>query len=94
MNVTCFVGGNTGFTTTVRRVSVNVDRISVGFGSTSTSEMGEYSWGKLTFDDRTNPRDFSAHTMSGIGSAYSNTGISTSAVLKRFNALKNGNYST
>ena len=93
VNVTCFVGGNTGFTTTVRRVSVNVDRIAVGFASTSTSELGEYSWGKLTLDDRTRPRDFSAHTMSGIGSAYSNSGISTSAVVKRFNALKSQSYS-
>ena len=93
VNVTCFVGGNTGFTTTVRRVSVNVDRIVVGFASTSTSELGEYSWGKLTLDDRVRPRDFSAHTLSGIGSAYSNTGISTSAVVKRFNALKSLSYS-
>ncbi|MDB4343787.1 YHYH protein [Schleiferiaceae bacterium] len=93
VNVTCFVGGNTGFTTTVRRVSVNVDRIAVGFASTSTSELGEYSWGKLTLDDRTRPRDFTAHTMSGIGSAYSNTGISTSAVVRRFNALKSQSYS-
>ena len=73
-------------------MSVNVDRIAVGFASTSTSELGEYSWGKLTLDDRTRPRDFSAHTMSGIGSAYSNTGISTSAVVKRFNALKSQSY--
>jgi len=31
--------------------------------------------------------------MSGIGSAYSNSGISTSAVVKRFNALKSQSYS-
>ena len=92
-NITVYVEDTSGVTTSVRTLTVNVDRIPVGIGSTSGHEIGNYSWGKITFDDRTKPKSFPAHTLSGIGSAYSDTGISTSSLVRRLNPLKFKAYS-
>ena len=91
--LTVFVDNTSGITTAVRTLTVNVDNISVGISSTTGFESGQYSWGKIQFDERPNAIEFPAHTMSGIGSAYSDTGISTSSLVRRFNPLKFKSYS-
>ena len=83
-NVTA--GSTIGFSTDVRRVFVNVDKYGSGIAYTTSPSLGDWSWGKINSETRVGPKNFDAHTMSGIGTAGS--GISTSSVVRRFNNLK------
>ncbi len=83
-NVTA--GSTIGFSTDVRRVFTNVDSYNTGIAYTTSPYIGQFSWGKIQTKVRTSPRTFDAHTMTGIGTPGS--GISTSSVVRRFNALK------
>ena len=71
--------------TAIQRVTVNIDKAgSIGF--TTGSDIGNYSWGKIMFEERPNPKPFSAYTMDGVVS------ISTGGVVSRTNPLKFNNY--
>ena len=73
-----------GVSTYVRRIETNVTNLgTVSFGSTTT---GNFSWGKIMFDERPNAREFPTY----LGNGY--TGISTSGVVRRTNPLKHVNY--
>ena len=73
-----------GVSTYVRRIETNVTNLgTVGFGSTAT---GNFSWGKIMFDERPNAREFPTYLDNGY------TGISTSGVVRRTNPLKYVNY--
>ena len=73
-------------TTTGRRIFVNVDTTGTGIGTTSAPNMGDYSWGKIILDTRTEANDFSFYGGNGV------TGISTSGLVSRFNSLKFKDY--
>ena len=83
-NVTA--GSTIGFSTDVRRVFTNVDSYNTGMAYTTSPFIGQFSWGKIDTEARVGPKNFDAHTMSGIGTPGS--GISTSSVVARFNSLK------
>ena len=73
-----------GVSTYVRRIETNVtDLGTVSFGSTTT---GNFSWGKIMFEARTNPQEFPSYLSDGY------VGVSTSGVLSRKNPLKYINY--
>ena len=73
-----------GVSTYVRRIVTNVSDIgTVSFGSTTT---GNFGWGKIMFEPRTDAREFQSY----LGMGY--TGISTSGVVRRTNPLKYLNY--
>ena len=73
-----------GVSTYVRRIVTNVSDIgTVSFGSTTT---GNFGWGKIVFEPRTDAREFQSY----LGMGY--TGISTSGVVRRTNPLKYLNY--
>jgi hypothetical protein len=83
----------TGIGTTVfRRVFVNVnDSFSYGTPfsvSTSVSNLGIYSWGKIEMQFRRGLNEFTAYTQDGVG------GISTSLRVERSIALRSKNYLT
>lgn len=70
--------------TYVRRIETNVSDLgTVSFGSTTT---GNFSWGKIMFETRTDAREFQSY----LGMGY--TGISTSGIVQRTNPLKFVNY--
>ena len=87
-NVTA--GSTIGFSTDVRRVFTNVDSYNTGMAYTTSPFIGQFSWGKIDTEARVGPKNFDAHTMSGIGTPGS--GISTSSVVARFNSLKYKSY--
>ena len=68
------------------RIFVNVDTVGTGIGTTTAPNMGTYSWGKIVLDVRTESNEFNFYGDNGV------TGISTSAVVTRFNSLKFKNY--
>ena len=71
--------------TAIQRITVNIDRAgSIGF--TTGSDIGNYSWGKIMFEERPNPKEFSSYTMDGVVS------ISTGGLVRRTNPLKFNNY--
>jgi len=75
-----------GVSTVGRRIFVNVDTVGTGIGTTTAPNMGNYSWGKIVLDVRTESNDFNFYGDSGV------TGITTSAIVSRFNSLKFKNY--
>jgi hypothetical protein len=81
-------GSTTGITTTCRRVFVNVDTVGSGIAYTSLPDMGEFSWGKISLDTRTNSQSFNFYGDNGY------TGISTSALVTRSNSLRFRNYTS
>ena len=81
-------GSTIGFTTTCRRVFVNVDTVGSGIAYTSLPDMGEFSWGRINLGTRIVPQSFNAHNDNGY------TGISTSALVTRSASLKYNNYTS
>ena len=77
---------NLGCGNDLREGYVNVDKYGSGIAYTTSPSLGDWSWGKINSETRVGPKNFDAHTMSGIGTAGS--GISTSSVVRRFNHLK------
>jgi len=80
-------GSLVGFTTTLRRIFVNVDN-SGSIGYTTAPYMGDFSWGKITIPNRIDPQTFSFYGDNGV------TGVSTSGVIARYNPLKAVGYTT
>jgi hypothetical protein len=78
-------GSLVGFTTTLRRVFVNVDN-SGTIGYTTAPYMGDFSWGKI--DIETSTQSFSFYGDQGY------SGISTSGLITRYNPLKYVGYTT
>ena len=74
-------GSLVGFTTTLRRIFVNVDN-SGSIGYTTAPYMGDFSWGKITLENRANPQSFNFYGDDGY------SGIMTSALVSRANPLK------
>ena len=72
-------------TTSIRRIVVNIDT-AAGFAFTNTSNMGNYSWGKIKVSRELIPSQFNFYGDNGL------IGISTSALVTRFNPLKFNNY--
>jgi hypothetical protein len=70
----------------VRRIFVNVDTVGTGFGYTEAPNMGNFSWGKIVFDTRTNAKSYNTYLQNGV------TGLTTAALVTRFNPLKYENY--
>ena len=75
-----------GIVTAVRRIKCNVDTYGPGITHTKRPFMGNYSWGKIVFEERTDTKTFDAYNESGV------IGISTSGLVQRTNALKFKNY--
>ena len=71
--------------TSINRITVNID-IDAEFAFTNTPNMGNYSWGKIDVSRSINPNQFNLYSENGL------TGISTSALVTRFNPLKFDNY--
>ena len=66
-----------------------MDRVNYevfGGGIGTAFNFGEYSWGKIELNSRSNAQPFDSHT----GNGYS--GINTSSYVRRFNQLKFKNY--
>jgi len=80
-------GSLVGFTTTLRRIFVNVDN-SGSIGYTTAPYMGDFSWGKITLEPRANPQSFNFYGDDGY------SGIMTSALVSRANPLKAVGYTT
>ena len=80
-------GSLVGFTTTLRRIFVNVDNAG-SIGYTTAPYMGDFSWGKITLEDRADPQSFNFYGDNGV------SGISTSALVIRRNPLKFVGYTT
>ena len=57
-------------------------------GISSASNMGRFSWGKIQFEGRTSPQEFSFYGNNGI------IGISSSGLLSRFEPLKYRDYTS
>jgi hypothetical protein len=79
-------GSTIGFTTTCRRLFVNVDTLGTGIAYTNLPDMGEFSWGKISLNIRTEPQTFNFYGNNGY------TGITTSSLVTRGNSLKYKNY--
>jgi len=80
-------GSLVGFTTTLRRIFVNVDN-SGSIGYTTAPHMGDFSWGKITFKTRIEAQSFNFYGDDGY------TGISTSGLVTRLNPLRYVGYTT
>ena len=87
-SLTITAGSTTGITTICRRVFVNVDTVGSGIAYTSLPDMGEFSWGRISLDERTDSKSFNFYGDNGY------TGISTSALVTRSNSLKFKNYTS
>jgi hypothetical protein len=72
--------------TYVVRVTTSVQSYAGLVGITSSNFFGEYSWGKITLNNRSKNINYSSYTLNGI------SGITTSTILKRTNSLKFSNY--
>jgi hypothetical protein len=57
-------------------------------GYTTAPYMGDFSWGKITLEDRANPQSFNFYGDNGV------SGISTSALVIRQNPLKASGFTT
>ena len=76
-----------GYSTSVVRITCNVDGYGSGIAHTSGYFLGNYSWGKLEFGERVGPTSFDFFGENGV------TGISTSGLVQRTVPLKFKNYS-
>ena len=76
-----------GYSTSVVRITCNVDGYGSGIAHTSGYFLGNYSWGKLEFGERVEPTSFDFFGENGV------TGISTSGLVQRTVPLKFKNYS-
>ena len=75
--------------TYVRRITANVDSFGSGIAYTSSPNLGNFSWGKIEFDERTtNKRNFNFYGQNGY------SGISSSALITRFSPLRYDDYIT
>jgi len=74
--------------TYVKRLFVNVDTFGSGIAYTTSTNLGNFSWGKIEFDDRTDKKDFNFYGQNGY------SGISTSALILRNSFLKPDDYVT
>jgi len=74
-------------TTYVAKVTVSVSGYNGLTGIGSSGLYGEYSWGRISAQYRTNPQTFTIYN-NGI------LGISTSPIVQRYNPLKYQNYIT
>jgi len=72
--------------TYINRVVTNVDSYGVGFSTVSLPNLGNYSWGKITLDERPQQKSFEFYGKNGY------TGISTSGFVFRNSNLKYDNY--
>ena len=76
-----------GYSTSVVRITCNVDNYGSGIAHTSGYFLGNYSWGKIEFSERVNPISFEFFGENGV------TGISSSGLVQRTIPLKFKNYS-
>jgi len=79
-----------GFSTYVRRIFTNVDRVGSGIAYTTSYQnelpsLGEFSWGKIILDNSPS-KVYNFYGDNGI------SGISTSALVTRYEPLKYNNY--
>ena len=72
--------------TSISRISVSVSDYNSFVGIASTSIFGEYSWGLIDLNVRTNPKIFNSYLNNGL------LGLSTSAVVQRTSKLKFKDY--
>ena len=86
-DITVTVGSTVGYTTTSRRIFVNVDNAG-SIGYTTAPYLGDFSWGKITIPTRVNPQSFNFYGDDGYA------GIITSALVTRYNPLKAVGYTT
>jgi len=79
-------------TTTARRIYVNCGITSIfnsiSSGFTTSSYLGNYSWGKVIVSEPLINGSFNSYTLNGVG------GITTSAYLNRTSPLKYLNYTS
>ncbi len=75
-----------GITTAVMRIRCNVDTFGPGIAHTVRPFMGNYSWGKIVFEERTNTKTFDAYNGTGV------IGISTAGLVQRSASLKFKDY--
>ena len=75
-----------GITTAVMRIRCNVDTFGPGIAHTARPFMGNYSWGKIVFEERTNTKTFDAYNGTGV------IGISTAGLVQRSASLKFKDY--
>ena len=75
-----------GVTTAVIRIRCNVDTFGPGIAHTVRPFMGNYSWGKINFEERINTKTFDAYNSTGV------TGISTAGLVQRSASLKFKDY--
>jgi hypothetical protein len=73
-------------TTYVAKVVVSIQDYNELVGISSSNFFGEYSWGKVSLDNRSKNNDYNSYTLNGI------SGLITSTTLKRTNPLKFSNY--
>ena len=72
--------------TYIARVTTSVQSYAGLVGITSSNFFGEYSWGRVSLDNRSKVNTYDSYTLNGI------TGLTTSTVLKRTNPLMFSNY--
>ena len=84
--VKVYTENSAGVTTAVMRIKCNVDTFGPGIAHTARPFMGNYSWGKIVFEERTNTKSFDSYNDNGV------IGISTSGLVQRTASLKFKNY--
>ncbi len=84
--VKVYTENSAGVTTAVMRIKCNVDTFGPGIAHTVRPFMGNYSWGRIDFAERTNVKTFDAYNSTGV------TGISTAGLVQRSAALKFKDY--
>ena len=72
--------------TFISRVVTNVDSYGTGFTTVSLPNLGNYSWGKINLDERSQSRSFEFYGDNGL------SGITTSGLLSRGAPLKSNSY--
>jgi len=84
--VTVYNESSVGISTLVVRIKCDVDDYGAGIAFTQRPSLGNYSWGKIMFDERVNPQSFDFYGEEGV------IGISTSGYVRRTESLKHKNY--
>jgi hypothetical protein len=84
--VKVYTENSAGVTTAVMRIKCNVDTFGPGIAHTARPFMGNYSWGKIVFEERTKTKSFDSYNDNGV------IGISTSGLVQRTASLKFKNY--
>ena len=84
--VKVYTESNAGITTAVMRIRCNVDTFGSGIAHTVRPFMGNYSWGRIDFAERTDTKTFDAYNSNGV------TGISTAGLVQRSASLKFKDY--